>query len=358
MEIEDEEAKEQLHFLRVVFAFKCYKSYSMKQIKQTEDSYKKLPDHHKLLLPNFLKNLNTVTECIDKNYVVIKEIISSTENMFENKKDVYSTNYLTKQLGITHFDMDKVKSTLKQFMRDWSSDGQAERDACYKPVIDEIVHIYSDCSDLGKVEILVPGAGMGRLSFELARLGFACQGNEFSLFMLFASNFVLNKCKELNAFTIYPWVHQTSNNMRTCDQVLPVTFPDINPSDFPDNPKFSMVAGDFLEVYTDPDSWDCIATVFFLDTAPNVITYIESICKILKPGGYWINFGPLLYHFADMANENSIELSYDQVKHVIEQFKFEIIKERVNQPSTYNQNAHSMLTYQYNSVFFVARKPL
>jgi len=36
-------------------------------------------------------------------------------------------------------DMEKVKTTLKQFVRDWSSAGQKERDACYEPVIAEVV---------------------------------------------------------------------------------------------------------------------------------------------------------------------------------------------------------------------------
>ena len=48
-------------------------------------------------------------------------------------------------------------------------------------------------SDRGEVNVLVPGAGLGRLSYEVAKRGFSCQGNEFSLFMLFASNFVLNR---------------------------------------------------------------------------------------------------------------------------------------------------------------------
>lgn len=39
------------------------------------------------------------------------------------------------------------------------------------------------------------------------------------------------------------------------------------------------------------DAWNCVATVFFLDTAHNVIDYIETIYKILQPGGCWINLG-------------------------------------------------------------------
>lgn len=37
------------------------------------------------------------------------------------------------------FDMDKLKSTLKQFVRDWSETGKAEREACYQPIIKEIL---------------------------------------------------------------------------------------------------------------------------------------------------------------------------------------------------------------------------
>ena len=35
-------------------------------------------------------------------------------------------------------DMEKVQSTLKQIVRDWSKDGEEERSACYSPIIEEI----------------------------------------------------------------------------------------------------------------------------------------------------------------------------------------------------------------------------
>lgn len=117
----------------------------------------------------------------------------------------------------TMSDMEKVQSTLKQIVRDWSKDGEEERSACYNPIIEEIelnfpaaqrllsyyysllvetsfsLIIISICRPSEQVQILVPGAGLGRLAFEIAKRGYSCQGNEFSLFMLFASNFVLNK---------------------------------------------------------------------------------------------------------------------------------------------------------------------
>ncbi|XP_064596285.1 carnosine N-methyltransferase-like isoform X2 [Liolophura sinensis] len=176
--------------------------------------------------------------------------------------------------------------------------------------------------------------------------------------MLFGSNFVLNKCREVNAFTLYPWVHSWINLRSFSHQIEAVTFPDVNPADLPASANFSMAAGDFLDVYTEPESWHCVATVFFIDTAHNIISYIETIWKILKPGGYWVNMGPLLYHFAEVPNEHSIELSYEEVRSIILKFGFEFEKEELSVKSTYTQNVHSMLTYQYNSVFFVVRKPL
>ena len=79
-----------------------------------------------------------------------------------------------------------------------------------------------------------------------------------------------------------------------------------------------MVAGEFIEVYAPQLSeWDCVATCFFIDTANNIFKYIETIYDILQPGGIWVNFGPLLYHYADMEGECSIELSWEELEHVI-----------------------------------------
>lgn len=68
-----------------------------------------------------------------------------------------------------------------------------------------------ECRDISRIRILVPGAGLGRMTYELAYRGYYCEGNEFSLFMLVASNFVLNRCVVENQYTIYPWVSQTNS---------------------------------------------------------------------------------------------------------------------------------------------------
>ncbi|KAG6815982.1 hypothetical protein H0H93_008723 [Arthromyces matolae] len=44
----------------------------------------------------------------------------------------------------TDFDMDKLRSTLKQFVRDWSVEGREEREACYEPMKDALVQHFLD----------------------------------------------------------------------------------------------------------------------------------------------------------------------------------------------------------------------
>jgi carnosine N-methyltransferase len=43
-------------------------------------------------------------------------------------------------------------------------------------------------------------------------------------------------------------------------------------------------------------SFDAVATIFFLDTAQNVLSYICTVHHALRPGGLWLNSGPLLWH--------------------------------------------------------------
>lgn len=40
------------------------------------------------------------------------------------------------------FDFEKMQAVFKQIARDWSVDGKAERDSCYKPMIDEVDRIF------------------------------------------------------------------------------------------------------------------------------------------------------------------------------------------------------------------------
>ncbi|KAI0301377.1 N2227-domain-containing protein [Russula brevipes] len=281
----------------------------------------------------------------------------------------------------TNFDMDKVRSTLKQLVRDWSEEGKEEREACYQPIREALLNHFSDIpieerygrtpnsEVVHNFRVLVPGAGLGRLAYDVARLGFSCQGNEFSHYMLLASFFILNRTQQVRQHAIYPYVHSLSNVRNRAAMLKRVQIPDVLPSDLPQGSNFSLVAGDFEEVYgqqdADPDPngpsagpWDAVLTCFFIDTAKNIVNYLRIIHRILAPGGVWINLGPLLWHFEEnTTSDPSVELDLEEVKKLAAHMGFEIKNERTID-TTYVNNKESMLGYIYHAAFWTATKKL
>ena len=205
----------------------------------------------------------------------------------------------------------------------------------------------------------MPGAGLGRLMYEIAKLGFKSQGNEFSYYMLLCSNYIFNNTTKKDEFVIQPLIHSFSNIYNVDIPFKKVLIPDENLAEElskTDTGEMTMVAGEFCRVYKDKlNFFDSIVTCYFIDTANNIIEYIETIYNIMKVGGLWINFGPLLYHYTDNQNEVSIELSWEEIKKIIIGFGFEFKKvEEVK--TTYSSNKESMMQRIYKCIFFTAIK--
>lgn len=185
--------------------------------------------------------------------------------------------------------------------------------------------------------------------------------------MLLMGNFILNRTEKKESHMLFPGIHVPNNKLTQEDFFRPIKFPDVDlvESLHPDA-DFSMVAGEFEEVYSkEPgrpyddvlEAWDAVATCFFIDTAHNIVEYLQTIYNILKPGGLWLNLGPLLYHYADMPNEESIELTWEEVLFVAEQIGFDIeLEETVR--STYCSVGQPMLETVYISKLIKARKRL
>ncbi|KAF3441352.1 hypothetical protein FNV43_RR15266 [Rhamnella rubrinervis] len=265
------------------------------------------------------------------------------------------------QLHVPLIDVDKVRCIIRNIVRDWAVEGQKERDQSYKPILEELDALFPNRSEESPPACLVPGAGLGRLALEISSLGFISQGNEFSYYMMICSSFILNHSQNAEEWKIHPWIHSNCNSLSDGDQLRAVLVPDIHPASAGITEGFSMCGGDFVEVYSDPSqegSWDAIVTCFFIDTAHNIVEYIEIISRILKDGGVWINLGPLLYHFADMygqEDEMSIELSLEDVKGVALHYGFQLERERTIE-TTYTTNPRSMMQNRYYAAFWTMRK--
>jgi carnosine N-methyltransferase len=254
--------------------------------------------------------LNKVDDGIDKNSELALSIYSAGLESFGISSPSTSDAEGPEWRGMaTQNDLEKARSTLRQFYRDWSLEGSAERESCNGPVIKALLEERSSRAGSGPVmRVLVPGAGLGRLVFDLCCEGFDTEGNEISYHQLLASSYILNMCPQAQAHTLFPWVHSFSNHRNRANHLQSVLVPDIHPATTLHAAKapgdMSMSASDFLCLYSSADhkdTFDAVASVFFLDTAPNIIRYIKAIHNCLRTGGLLVNVGPLLWHFENNA---------------------------------------------------------
>ncbi len=269
--------------------------------------------------------------------------------------------------------MVKVRSTLKHIVRDWTALGKPERDACYAPLMAELrAHLPVTPANFGRQRVLVPGSGLGRLVFDLAVGGYDAQGNEFSYFMLLMGDFIMNRSPGAECFEAFPFLGEANNMFDRDEEFAGVRFPDVHPvalvQGAPGQVNMSVAAGEFLQCYGGADNagqWDALATCFFIDTAPNVVEYVEAIHAMLRPGGIWTSIGPLQYHWATFRDETqyeqderyhrSVELAFSDIRRVMLSTGFEILREE-RRECKYSARPGSCKHTVFDCVFFTARK--
>ena len=228
--------------------------------------------------------------------------------------------------------------------------------------------------------------GLGRLVFEICRQGYSVEGNEISYHQLIASKWILNHSDKAEQYILFPFASDFSNVVSRADQLKSVKIPDVHVATaLADSQvrgekrafeRMNMTAGDFTELYSDPknkEAFEAVVTVFFLDTAQNVIKYIETVHHCLKLGGIWSNNGPLLWHWTSQAekaakdvydeqstgrmNQGSIELSVEEVLKLVGSMGFEVDDQGIkDEGSAFIQNPNSMLQNLYRTSHWIARK--
>lgn len=353
-----------------------------------------LKEDEKILLDWYPKFTDDLQLCISINQQFTQELA------IKISKDWGVPSDPQQWFPATTEEFDKVRSTLLQLCREWSSDGVVERNVVNGKFIKALSELYPDESERQNVKVFVPGCGLGRLVIDLVSQGFWCQGNEFSYHMLLASNFVLNYSKFAHLYSILPFLNKSSHLLKRSNQTRPVTIPDYNPTEIhelqlkkphiPYDELMSMTAGSFVDLYgpkhlsstttyttddtaeefrdNNKDSYDVVASSFFLDTASSVIDYIKSIHHCLKQNGVWINFGPLLWHFEEELNSNlhsdgnnpqnarGLALSRDDLIDLIKKIGFNFELHESNIESTYSTDIRSLGAFVYKCEYWICRK--
>lgn len=363
--------------------------------------YDMLTDEEKKLFhwfPNYLKKLEHSIDINSRYFEMVAESMGPFWGVGNPDTEYNKSNT----------DFPNLINLMNQFVREWSSDGMVERDISFGRILKYAEKYFPNIEFRPDIEVLVPGSGLGRLVVEFSKLGFKTQGTEISYFMLFNSHFLLNRAFVSNNFVLCPFIHKSSNNLKSNFQCRQIYFPDFNAEeiyqlekDYPSiksDDLMSMIAGDFDDLYgppgvakkgqttmDDPNAmafregnvgrFKIIATSFFIDTATNIIDYIKAIKHSLSDDGYWINFGPLLWHHEHSEKfydtdwkrptgeivkvrmpAQGLEISMEDLIDLIEEMGFQFIEHESGIKSSYGSDSRSMSEWNYKCEFWVCKK--
>lgn len=213
-------------------------------------------------------------------------------------------------------------SVITHLARDWTETGDLIRQSHYGWFLRELISFHANNNIHGQ-RVLVPGAGLGRLAHEIANVGYTVEANDCSIVMAAVAYQMLNSNNNrhddnvigFHPFATDPFVNEVNSSLRYKKVRIEMNDPPLVLVTAEQKPSsslyFSYAVGDFVSMYSSPSQqgvFDSVVTCFFLDTATNIYEYISTIRNVLKPGGVWLNLGPVQWHENALIRPTSDEL--------------------------------------------------
>ena len=233
---------------------------------------------------------------------------------------------------------EEAVQIIAHLTRDWSKDGTILRDE-YNWIKEQLWrhHSFPTTTESVLSPILVPGAGIGRLAFDLAfaqdeectsecfvQYPFAVEANDNSIVMAAAAHHLFHihntdkvtddsMSNKEGQTKIYPFVSDSFTNevdsQRRYDSAVLEKLHIM--CDQKSRPKLSYTVGDFVTTYSSPSKrgqYGSLVSLFFIDTATNIYDYIFTIRHLLRNRGVWINLGPVQWHRNSQLHPTTNEL--------------------------------------------------
>ncbi|KAK7897273.1 hypothetical protein LTR67_005162 [Exophiala xenobiotica] len=383
-----------------IHAFRQYRISNQKQFVAPRLShFLSLPQHQQEVLCHLsishVENIKRVASAITENSRLSSAIAEHGTTLLSSVLAVHSRD---DSRGPDNKEGDAIaRSTLRQLYRDFSEEGSRERELCQKTIMQDLAQAFVGTTvENRRPRILVPGAGLLRLPLNLYLAGYEVEANEVSHHQLLASLFMLNQAETDPPYALHPWVLSFSNHVFRDDQFAKYSVPDLRPKDLIDEtaarvgrPLLKINMNDFVIEYSKPcyeNRFDAVTTLFFIDTAPNLLDYIATVSHCLDVGGVWINVGPLLWNCyengpagrqeGDLDDDISckmrhrlalresgelgprkLEFSNDEVLKLLEHYGFVVEKQdRCIGEAGFVANPRGMLQNMYQMSHWVAKK--
>lgn len=262
----------------------------------------------------YSQKLRRIDAGISQNQIVftaIADVAKRKYGLSYRELNFSSHNYASKTTSSSNY---RVVESMGHFLRDWVDSVETAH------IVDYVSSQLDAVIPAGQVEetcIIVPGSGLGRVAHEIANhkpYG-AVYAVEFSGLMHCCNQFVYEK-SDKESHTLVPYVNSTSNFLTADAQFREVTF--TTGVAKPGNLHLHLDDFCSFEVPGDRNFQNVVVvSVFFIDTAENILEYFDRINQLCAPSrhsrtknGFWINAGPLKYGSAAQAELNGEEIAH------------------------------------------------
>lgn len=349
--------------LEALWAYTRYRERHMAELDRWRTLYKSVSKKQMKTLENtigYKKKLDEIEGLILVNAAICKDMAQNAMQFYGIEQKELDDHMALAEKDGRQADKFATSQTLKHYVRDWADEGLKERNEAFPCILSTLKTIKSEYAEDTKLSVLLPGSGLGRLGHDVANLGgFEVTINEWSMFMNVGYRY-MDAQTSTHTLTFHPFVDAMSHHATKEDMLHPISAPNTVP-----HPDVLLVEGDFNTVLNDKEGhFDIIVTHFFIDTARNLMAYFDTIHRLLKPGGRWINFGPLLYGTGPF-----VQLSLEEIIEVVEAmgFAFEDIgpecgdltfegREVRSKEAEYGFNVRALTRYAYLAQVWMVRK--
>ncbi|KAM0338326.1 hypothetical protein ACHAPU_011378 [Fusarium lateritium] len=350
--------------LDALYGYSRYYERQKAEVDRLEGLYKHISKAQKSLLEHqvqYSKKFSRIDSLLRKNQELCDDIVQHAMQFYEIKQDEFQKHVKSLEASGRLADKISVSQALKHYVRDWTENGESERSTTFSCLVKTLEGLFPGRDGAAPVKVLVPGAGLGRLGHDIAGLGgFEVTINEWSMYMNIAYRFIEAKHSH-NSHSFHPFIDGWSHHATEQDMTRELTFPDTSIK----STSVVLVEGDFTTAFTDKTgAFDVVVTYFFIDTARNLMSYLDNIKNVLKPGGHWVNLGPLLYGTGPF-----VQLSLEEIVQVTEAMGFEYLDtdescgpltfpERTirGMEAVYGFDDRALTKSAYNAQFWVAKR--
>lgn len=271
---------------------------------------------------------------------------------------------------------DSARQVVAHMVRDWSvMEGTFVRNSMYTWCVESLKNHFPRLTLLKRRAVLVPGAGLARLAWEVAtQLDYSVEAMESSISMAAAAFAILggdnhseilreqyNIHSTVGRIVLHPFaVDSFANEVDSSARYRTVRFPDVSPVLTKGSLSYTIGRFEYEGMLHLKDRYDAVVTCFFLDTASTVYDYLSTVAMVLSHRGIWVNLGPLQWHM-----NSQLPIAVDEFRTILEDYRdptskrmvFDVLHWSIDtHPLSYRSNGQSTRSDMYFPLRFVVQK--